>query len=138
MAPCLSVWHGTVPVLTVYPTVVVVRVMDTTLCPLNSWPDNANLDKARLLLWPVKKKYGKKISWADLMILAGNVPWNQWDFKTFGFGGGREDVWEPEQDIFGVPKRSGWETNCYTGEPRTRKSACSRANGIDICESGRT
>ncbi|MCJ8167635.1 catalase/peroxidase HPI [Pontibacter sp. E15-1] len=68
--------------------------------PLNSWPDNANLDKARLLLWPIKQKYGKKISWADLMILAGNCALESMGFKTFGFGGGREDVWQPEDDIY--------------------------------------
>ncbi len=75
--------------------------------PLNSWPDNANLDKARRLLWPVKRKYGNKISWADLMILAGNVALESMGFKTFGFGGGREDIWGPEEDIYWGPE-SEW------------------------------
>jgi catalase-peroxidase len=72
--------------------------------PLNSWPDNVNLDKARRLLWPIKQKYGRKISWADLMILAGNIALESMGFKTFGFGGGREDVWEPEEDVYWGPE----------------------------------
>jgi catalase-peroxidase len=74
--------------------------------PLNSWPDNVNLDKARRLLWPIKQKYGRKISWADLIILAGNVALETMGFKTFGFGGGREDVWEPDQDVYWGPEKT--------------------------------
>ncbi len=84
--------------------------------PLNSWPDNTNLDKARLLLWPVKKKYGKKISWADLMVLAGNCALESMGFKTFGFAGGREDIWEPEEDIYWGSEAEWLADKRYTGE----------------------
>ncbi len=84
--------------------------------PLNSWPDNVSLDKARRLLWPIKQKYGRKISWADLMILAGNVALESMGFKTFGFGGGREDVWEPQDDVFWGPERTWLGDQRYTGD----------------------
>jgi len=84
--------------------------------PLNSWPDNVNLDKARLLLWPVKKKYGKKISWADLMILAGNCALESMGLKTFGFGGGREDIWETEKDIYWGSEAEWLGDKRYTGD----------------------
>jgi catalase-peroxidase len=89
--------------------------------PLNSWPDNVNLDKARRLLWPIKQKYGRKISWADLMILAGNVALESMGFKTFGFGGGREDVWEPEEEVYWGPEKTWLADERYSGDRDLQK-----------------
>src|SRR5271154_1874710 len=84
--------------------------------PLNSWPDNVSLDKARRLLWPIKQKYGRKLSWADLMILTGNVALDSMGFKTFGFGGGREDIWEPEEEIYWGPEKKWLGDERYRGD----------------------
>ena len=89
--------------------------------PLNSWPDNVNLDKARRLLWPIKQKYGRKISWADLMILTGNVALESMGFKTFGFGGGRADIWEPEEDIYWGPETKWLGDERYKGDRELQK-----------------
>ncbi len=89
--------------------------------PLNSWPDNANLDKARRLLWPIKQKYGRKLSWADLMVLTGNCALESMGFKTFGFAGGREDVWEPEEDIYWGPEDTWLGDERYTGDRELEK-----------------
>ncbi len=98
--------------------------------PLNSWPDNANLDKARRLLWPIKQKYGNKISWADLMILAGNCALESMGFKTFGFGGGREDVWEPEEDTYWGSESEWLGDKRYTGDRELEKPLAAVQMGL--------
>jgi catalase-peroxidase len=98
--------------------------------PLNSWPDNVNLDKARRLLWPVKQKYGRKISWADLMILAGNVALESMGFKTFGFGGGRPDIWEPEEDIYWGSETKWLADERYSGDRDLEKPLAAVQMGL--------
>ena len=105
--------------------------------PLNSWPDNVNLDKARRLLWPIKQKYGRKISWADLMILAGNVALEYMGFKTFGFGGGRADVWEPEEEVYWGPEGTWLADERYSGDRDLSESARRGSDGSDLREPGR-
>ena len=98
--------------------------------PLNSWPDNANLDKARRLLWPIKQKYGRKVSWGDLMILAGNVALESMGFETFGFGGGREDIWEPEKDINWGSEKKWLDDKRYTGDRELEKPLAAVQMGL--------
>ena len=105
---------------------------------LNSWPDNVNLDKARRLLWPIKQKYGRKISWADLMILAGNVALESMGFKTFGFGGGRADVWEPEQEIYWGPEGKWLADERYSGDRDLQNPLGGRSDGPDLRQSRRS
>ena len=135
---CSSAWPGTAPARTAsadgrggagYGT--------QRFAPLNSWPDNANLDKARRLLWPIKQKYGNKISWADLMVFAGNCALESMGFKTFGFAGGREDVWEPQEDIYWGPESEWLGDKRYSGDRRLRESTRRRADGFDLRQSGR-
>ena len=105
MGRCSFEWPGIAPGHTASATVAAAPGSgQQRFAPINSWPDNANLDKARRLLWPIKQKYGRKISWADLLILTGNVALESMGFKTFGFGGGRVDTWEPQQDIYWGPE----------------------------------
>ncbi|HZW23922.1 MAG TPA: catalase/peroxidase HPI [Gallionella sp.] len=98
--------------------------------PLNSWPDNVNLDKARRLLWPIKQKYGRKISWADLMILAGNVALESMGFKTFGFGGGRQDIWEPEEDVYWGAEAKWLADERYSGDRNLEKPLAAVQMGL--------
>lgn len=98
--------------------------------PLNSWPDNVNLDKARRLLWPVKQKYGRKISWADLMILAGNVALESMGFRTFGFGGGREDFWEPQEDVYWGSEETWLGDSRYSGDRKLEKPLAAVQMGL--------
>ena len=98
--------------------------------PLNSWPDNGNLDKARRLLWPIKQKYGRNLSWADLMILAGNVALESMGFKTFGFAGGRADVWEPEEDVYWGNEKDWLGDERYSGERDLEKPLAAVQMGL--------
>ena len=104
--------------------------------PLNSWPDNGNLDKARRLLWPVKQKYGQSLSWADLMVLTGNVALESMGFETFGFAGGREDVWEPDEDVYWGPETHVAGRRALQRRPRARGAARRRPDGPHLRQPG--
>ena len=104
--------------------------------PLNSWPDNGNLDKARRLLWPVKKKYGRTVSWADLMVFTGNRALETMGFTTFGFAGGRADVWEPDEDVYWGPEATWLGDERYTGDRELEKPLGRRPDGSDLRQPG--
>lgn len=111
--------------------------------PLNSWPDNVNIDKSRRLLWPIKQKYGQKISWADLIVLTGNVALETMGFRTFGFAGGRVDTWEPDNDVYWGNEKT-WlaptdnPQSRYSGDRDLEKPLGRRTNGPDLCQPRRT
>ena len=131
-------WRGTAPAPTASPTAAAARATARNVSrPSIAGRTMSNLDKARRLLWPIKQKYGRKISWADLMILAGNVALESMGFKTFGFGGGREDVWEPRRGRLLGAEGKWLGDERYTRRSRARQSSRRRSDGPDLRESGR-